>query len=49
MLDIAIIGAGLSGLTAANRLNRIGSVEVFEKSNEVSGRMATRNSEPFFF
>ena len=49
MVDIAIIGAGLSGLIAANKLNHISSVEVFEKSRGVSGRMATRNSDPFFF
>ena len=49
MVNIAIIGAGLSGLTAANKLNKLGSVTVYEKSRGVSGRMATRNSDPFFF
>jgi renalase len=40
---IAIIGAGLSGLVAANRLAQAGhEVTVFEKSRGFGGRMATR-------
>lgn len=40
---IAIIGAGLSGLVAANRLALAGhEVTVFEKSRGFGGRMATR-------
>jgi renalase len=46
---IAIIGAGISGLTLANRLNHSFDVVVFEKSRGVGGRMATRNAEPFKF
>jgi renalase len=42
--NIAIIGAGLSGLAAAYRLREIGSnVTVFEKSKGVSGRAASRS------
>jgi hypothetical protein len=46
---IAIIGAGLSGLTLANRLQESFDVVVFEKARGVGGRMSTRYSDPFFF
>ncbi len=49
MLNIAIIGAGISGLTAANILKNDAKVTVFEKSRGVGGRMATRRAEPFCF
>lgn len=49
MLNIAIIGAGISGLTAANILKDDAKVTVFEKSRGVGGRMATRRAEPFLF
>lgn len=49
MTSIAIIGAGLSGLTAANILNDYAEVTIFEKSRGVSGRMSTRRAEPYFF
>ncbi len=43
---IAIIGAGISGLSCASRLLSLGhQVEVFEKSRGPSGRMSTRHSE----
>lgn len=47
---IAIIGAGLSGLTAARKLQE-GSldVRVFEKSSDCGGRMSTLNSSNFSF
>lgn len=48
MTKIAIIGAGLSGVTLANLL-RDQEVTVFEKSRGVSGRMSTRRAEPFYF
>jgi predicted NAD/FAD-dependent oxidoreductase len=46
---IAIIGAGMSGLTLANALMPIANVHVFEKARGVGGRMSTRYAEPFFF
>ncbi len=43
---IAIIGAGMAGITAARTLMQAGHrVTVFEKSKGVGGRMATRRSE----
>lgn len=45
-MNIAIIGAGLAGLTCASRLQSRGHVvTVYEKSRGVSGRMSTRLSE----
>lgn len=49
MKKIAIIGAGLSGLTLARQLADIAQVTVFEKHHRVSGRMATREHEAFAF
>ncbi|RYZ95768.1 MAG: flavin containing amine oxidoreductase-like protein, partial [Proteobacteria bacterium] len=46
---IAIIGAGLSGLTLASRLSAAAEVVVFEKARGVGGRMATRRFEPYSF
>jgi len=41
---IAIIGAGIAGLTAANRLLDVGATcTVFDKSRGLGGRMATRH------
>jgi len=46
MNDIAVIGAGMSGLTAATELQRAGrKVDVFDKSRGVSGRMSTRRTD----
>ncbi len=43
MLDVAIIGAGLAGLTCASELQNKGlTVELFDKSRGVGGRLATR-------
>jgi predicted NAD/FAD-dependent oxidoreductase len=42
MQKVAIIGAGLAGLTAAKKLNAVADVEVFEKSWRAGGRMASR-------
>lgn len=43
---IAIIGAGISGLSCAKQLISLGyQVEVFEKSRGPSGRMSTRNGQ----
>lgn len=45
-MHIAIIGAGLSGLTCARQLQAQGhSVTVYEKSRSISGRMSTRETE----
>ena len=46
---IAIIGAGISGLTLAQSLNDYAKVTVFEKARGVGGRMSTRYAEPFYF
>ncbi|MBR7778779.1 NAD(P)/FAD-dependent oxidoreductase [Undibacterium rugosum] len=45
-MHIAVVGAGLSGLTAARHLQMQGHhVTVYEKSLGVSGRMSTRHTE----
>ena len=46
---IAIIGAGLAGLTLACRLRSKAQVKVFEKSNVVGGRLSTFRSGGFEF
>ena len=46
---IAIIGAGLSGLTVANGLTGFADITLFEKSRGVGGRMSTRYADPFYF
>ncbi|HIK31488.1 MAG TPA: FAD-dependent oxidoreductase [Oscillatoriales cyanobacterium M59_W2019_021] len=43
MVDVAVIGAGLAGLTCAGQLDRAGyNTVVLEKSRGVGGRLATR-------
>lgn len=43
---VAIIGAGLAGLSCATRLQQLGcEVEIFEKSRGPSGRMSTRQGD----
>ena len=49
MTKIAIIGAGLSGLSAAHLLKNQASITIFEKARGVSGRASTRRSKPYFF
>ena len=49
MTKIAIIGAGMAGLTAAQLLKDHAAVTIFEKSSSVSGRMATRRADPYSF
>ncbi|WP_394781365.1 NAD(P)/FAD-dependent oxidoreductase [Undibacterium sp.] len=45
-MHIAIVGAGISGLTCARQLQAQGHhVTVYEKSHGVSGRMSTRQTE----
>jgi renalase len=49
MRKIAIIGAGISGLTLANKLNKDFDVVVYEKSRGMGGRIATRRADEFQF
>ena len=49
MVNIAVIGAGLSGLTVAHKLQSFAEVTVFEKSRGVGGRIATRYADPYRF
>jgi hypothetical protein len=45
-MHIAIVGAGIAGLTCARQLQVQGhSVVVYEKNNDVGGRMCTRHTE----
>ncbi len=46
---IAIIGAGMAGLTAANQLKHQSKVTLFDKSRGMGGRMSTRYAEPYEF
>ena len=49
MKRIAIIGAGLAGISAARRLKDAAEVTVFDKSRGIGGRLATRYADPFKF
>jgi uncharacterized protein (TIGR03643 family) len=50
MIKIAVIGAGVGGLTLAQNLSKQGfEVVVFEKARGVGGRASTRKAEPFNF
>ena len=49
MTRIAIIGAGLSGLTAAQFLKDFADITIFDKSRGTGGRMATRRAAPYSF
>jgi renalase len=46
---IAIIGAGISGLTLAHQLGNHADIVIFEKARGVGGRMSTRYADPFYF
>jgi len=48
-MKIAIIGAGLSGLTAAHYLKDSHDITIFEKARGVGGRMSTRYADPYQF
>jgi hypothetical protein len=49
MTKIAIVGAGLAGLTAANLLKDYAAVTVFDKARGVGGRQAIRRASPYVF
>ncbi len=49
MTRIAVVGAGLSGLVVAHRLQSVADVTVFEKSRGPGGRMSTRYAGDFEF
>ena len=49
MKKIAIIGAGISGLTLAHQLKAHADIVVFEKARGVGGRMSTRYGDQFEF
>ena len=48
-MKIAIIGAGLSGLTAAINLDRTADITLFEKSKRPGGRICTRYVDSYNF
>ncbi len=48
-LNIAIIGAGLSGLTLAEKLAGEADITIFEKARGIGGRMSTRYANEFQF
>ncbi|MGQ5525268.1 NAD(P)/FAD-dependent oxidoreductase [Chitinimonas sp. PSY-7] len=46
VLDVAVIGAGIAGLSCANALTQAGlNVAIFDKARSAGGRMATRRGE----
>ncbi len=49
MSRVAIVGAGLAGLTVARHIGDIAKAVIFEKSRGPGGRMATRRAPPFEF
>ncbi len=49
MIKIAIIGAGISGISAAHLLKNYADITLFEKARGVSGRMSTRRAQPYLF
>lgn len=49
MKKIAVVGAGLAGLTFATRLKDHADITVFEKSRGIGGRMATRYADDYEF
>lgn len=49
MKKIAIIGAGISGLSIAKILEQNADITLFEKSRGVSGRLSTRRTDSYIF
>ena len=48
-MKIAIIGAGISGLTAAMHLNDVADITLFEKSRGAGGRICSRYTDAYSF
>ena len=48
-MKIAIIGAGISGLTAAMHLNDVAEITLFEKSRGAGGRICSRYTDRYSF
>ena len=48
-MRIAVIGAGLSGLSFAHSSRRFADIQLFEKSRGVGGRLATRRAGDYEF
>ena len=48
-MKIAIIGAGLAGLTIASKLKNYTDITIFDKSRGAGGRICTRYAEPYVF
>ncbi len=46
---IAVIGAGMAGITVARRMSSMAEVTVFEKSRGIGGRMTTRRAGDYAF
>lgn len=49
MKKVAVIGAGLAGLTVAHHLQQQFAVTVFDKANRPGGRLACRQVDDFLF
>jgi renalase len=49
MKSLAIIGAGIAGITLARQLQGSAEVRIFEKSRGLGGRMATRRADSYQF
>jgi len=47
--SVAIVGAGLAGLTVFNKLKNAADITIFEKSTKVGGRISVRLSREFEF
>ena len=48
-MKIAIIGAGIAGLTIASKLKNFTDITIFDKSRGAGGRICTRYAEPYVF
>ncbi len=48
MFKVAIIGAGIAGLSAADQLRQRADIKIYEKSWRASGRLTTRHKEFVF-